>query len=173
MQERTGQLDAAQAATERQRRQWHELFMRAPASICIFYGSEWVYEFVNLGYQAMFPGRALLDKRLVDALPEVADQPFIAILHRVYDTGEPFEASEVLVPLARTEDGPIEDIYFDLTYQARRNESGKIDGFVTYAYDVTAQVLARRARGAAAPGKYRIRAGSCRHLGCAQAGVRV
>jgi PAS domain S-box-containing protein len=144
--ERTSQLEAAQATTERQRRQWHELFMRAPAGICIFDGPEWVYEFVNPGYQAMFPGRALLGKRLVDALPEVVDQPLMAILHRVYDTGEPFDAREVLVPLARTEGGPVEDIYFDLTYQARYNEAGQIDGFVTYAYDVTAQVLAQRER---------------------------
>ena len=70
----------------------------------------------------------------------------MAILHRVYDTGEPFQEREVLVPLARTAGGPIEDIYFDLTYLARYNEAGQIDGFVTYAYDVTAQVLARRER---------------------------
>jgi len=146
VQERTSQVAAAQATTERQRRQWHELFMRAPAGICIFDGPEWVYEFVNPGYQAMFPGRALLGKRLVDALPEVADQPLMAILHHVYDTGEPFEAREVLVPLARTEAGPVEDIYFDLTYQARYNEAGQIDGLITYAYDVTAQVLAQRER---------------------------
>lgn len=94
----------------------------------------------------MFPGRELLGKRLVDALPEVADQPLMTILHRVYDTGEPFEASEVLVPLARTAEGPVEDIYFDLTYQARRTEDGQIDGFITYAQDVTARVLARRER---------------------------
>jgi PAS domain-containing protein len=144
--ERTCQFEAAQQATERQRQQWHELFMRAPAGICIFNGPEWVYEFVNPRYQAMFPGRELLGKRLVDALPEVADQPLMTILHRVYDTGEPFEASEVLVPLARTAVGPVEDIYFDLTYQARRNEAGQIDGFITYAQDVTARVLARRER---------------------------
>jgi PAS domain S-box-containing protein len=146
VQERTSQLVAAQATTERQRRQWHELFMRAPAGICIFDGPNWVYEFVNPGYQAMFPGRELLGKRLVEALPEVADQPLMRILHHVYNTGEPFEATEVLVPLARTATGPVEDIYFDLTYQARRNETGQIDGFVTYAYDVTTQVLARRER---------------------------
>jgi PAS domain S-box-containing protein len=146
VQERTRQLEAARAATERQRRQWYELFRRAPASICIFDGPEWVYEFVNPGYQAMFPGRALLGKRLLDALPELAGQPLLAVLRRVYDTGESFEASELLVPLARTESGPVEDIYFDLTYQARYNEAGHIDGFVTYAYDVTARVLARRER---------------------------
>jgi PAS domain S-box-containing protein len=144
--ERTHQLEAAQQATERQRQQWHDLFLRAPAGICIFDGPEWVYEFVNPRYQAMFPGRELLGKRLVDALPEVADQPLMTILHRVYDTGEPFEASEVLVPLARTASGPVEDIYFDLTYQARRNETGQIDGFITYAQDVTTRVVARRER---------------------------
>ena len=146
MQERTQQLAASQAATERQRQQWEELFWRAPAAICIFDGPGWVYEFVNPRYQAMFPGRELLGKRLVDALPEVADQPLMGILHRVYDTGEPFEEREVLVPLARTEGGPVEDIYFDLTYLARYNEQGQIDGFVTYAYDVTQQVLAQRER---------------------------
>jgi signal transduction histidine kinase len=146
VQVRTREVEAARADAERQRRQWYDLFMRAPASICIFDGPQWVYAFVNPGYQAMFPGRALLGKRLVEALPEVADQPLMAILHRVYDTGEPFQESEVLVPLARTEGGPIEDIYFDLTYLARYNEAGQIDGFVTYAYDVTEQVRARRAR---------------------------
>ncbi|MGI4821130.1 MAG: PAS domain-containing protein, partial [Janthinobacterium lividum] len=75
VQMRTHEAETARAEAERQRRQWYDLFMRAPASICIFDGPEWVYAFVNPGYQAMFPGRALLGKRLVDALPEVADQP--------------------------------------------------------------------------------------------------
>ncbi|RZK62227.1 MAG: PAS domain S-box protein, partial [Hymenobacter sp.] len=143
---RTHEVEAARATTERQRRQWEELFRTAPAGICIFDGPEWVYQFVNPGYQAMFPGRALLGKPLLEALPELVGQPLVDILHRVYDTGEPFEESEVLVPLARTEGGPIEDIYFDLTYQARYNEAGQIDGFITYAYDVTEQVRARQAR---------------------------
>jgi PAS domain S-box-containing protein len=142
--ERTSELEAARAATERQRRQWEELFWRAPAAICIFDGPEWVYEFVNPGYQAMFPGQQLLGKRLTDVFPEVVAQPLLAILRQVYDTGEPFEGREVLVPLARTAGGPIEEIYFDLTYQARYNEAGQIDGFVTYAYDVTPQVRARQ-----------------------------
>jgi PAS domain-containing protein len=164
VQARTQEAEAARAEAERQRQQWYDLFMRAPASICIFDGPQWVYQFVNPCYQAMFPGRALLGKRLVDALPEVADQPLMAILHRVYDTGEPLQRSELLVPLARTEGGPIEDIYFDLTYLARYNEAGQIDGFVTYAYDVTAQVLARRARRPAPASATALPARPGRHL---------
>ncbi|MGI4865012.1 MAG: PAS domain-containing protein [Janthinobacterium lividum] len=143
---RTHEMELARATTERQRRQYEDLFMRAPAAICIFDGPTWVYQFVNPGYQAMFPGRQLLGLPLLEALPEVAGQPLMDILHRVYDTGETFEGKEVLVPIARNEGSPVEDIYFDLTYQARYNEDGHIDGFITYAYDVTQQVLARRQR---------------------------
>ncbi|WP_170934876.1 PAS domain-containing protein [Hymenobacter gelipurpurascens] len=131
---------------ERQRQQWEQLFLRVPAAICIFDGPEWVYEFVNPDYQSMFPGRELLGKPLLEALPELHGQPLVGILRRVYDTGEPFQATEVLVPLSRTAGGPVEDIYFDLTYLARYDEQGRIDGFVTYAHDVSEQVRARRER---------------------------
>jgi len=142
--DRTRDAQTARTETERQRRQLEDLFMRAPAAICIFGGPNWVYELVNPYYQRMFPGRNLLGLPLLEALPEVAGQPLMAILNHVYTTGETFEGKEVLVPVARTDDGPIEDIYFDLTYQARFDDNGQIDGFVTYANDVTAQVLARR-----------------------------
>jgi len=145
---RTQDARAARADTERQRRQLEDLFMRAPAAICILSGPELVYELVNPGYQQLFPGRRLLGLPLLQALPELEDQPIMDILRGVYDTGIPFEGQEVLVPLARDEGGPIEDIYFDLTYQARFDEMGHIDGFVTYANDVTEQVLARRQRAA-------------------------
>jgi len=145
---RTQDARAARADTERQRRQLEDLFMRAPAAICILSGPELVYELANPGYQQLFPGRRLLGLPLLQALPELKDQPIMAILRGVYDTGIPFEGKEVLVPLARDEGGPIEDIYFDLTYQARFDEMGHVDGFVTYANDVTGQVLARQERAA-------------------------
>ncbi|AII52520.1 hypothetical protein N008_11100 [Hymenobacter sp. APR13] len=144
VQARTQQLEQARLAAERQRRQEEQLLWQAPAAICIFDGPEWVYQFVNPGYQAIFPGQPLLGRPLLAVFPELADQPLLDILRRVYDTGEPFQGTEVLVPLARTADGSLEDIYFDLTYLPRRNEQGEIDGFITYAYDVTERVRARQ-----------------------------
>lgn len=58
-------------------------------AICVFAGPKWVYEFVNPRYPALFPGRQLLGRRLVEALPEVATQPLPQLLRRVYDAGEP------------------------------------------------------------------------------------
>ncbi|AMR27852.1 hypothetical protein A0257_12635 [Hymenobacter psoromatis] len=145
---RTQDARAARADTERQRHQFEDLFMSAPAAICIFGGPELLYELVNPGYQQLFPGRRLLGLPLLQVLPELEAQPIIDILRGVYGTGTPFEGKEVLVPLARREGGPVEDSYFDLTYQARFDEKGQIDGLVTYANDVTEQVLARQARAA-------------------------
>jgi len=137
------------AATEvlRQRAQarLERFFQQAPSPICILDGPNFVYELVNPAYQRLFPGRHLLGKPLLAALPELADQAIPGILRQVYETGETFEGRELLVPLARADNGQVEDIYFNFTYQARYNEHDHIDGILVFANDVTDQVLARQA----------------------------
>jgi two-component system, OmpR family, sensor histidine kinase VicK len=118
-------------------------FMQAPAGICILDGPDMVFELVNPQYQQFFPNRALLGKPILNALPELRDHRVWEILQDVYTTGKPFEGKELLVPLARTTDGPIEDRYFDFTYQARLDEKGKIDGILVFVIEVTDSVLAK------------------------------
>jgi signal transduction histidine kinase len=52
-------------------------------------------------------------------------------------------AQELPLQLARTEGGPLEEIYWTFTYQARRNSQGLVDGVLVFAYEVTDQVTAR------------------------------
>ncbi len=129
---------------QRQRDQLRRLLMQAPAVICIHSGPELVYELVNPGYQALFPGRELLGKPLHEALPELVDQPLWQIIQRVYTTGETYQGHELLAPIAPYSGGPLEDRYWNFTYQARRNEKGEVDGMLVFCYDVTAQVLSRK-----------------------------
>jgi hypothetical protein len=63
---------------------------------------------------------------------------------RVYDTGEPFHASEHPAAIDQTGDGELEMAYFDLVYQASRDADGAVDGILMLGVDVTAEVLARR-----------------------------
>jgi PAS domain-containing protein len=137
------------AATEVMRRRaqarLEHFFQQAPSPICILDGPDFVYELVNPAYQRLFPGRHLLGKPLLAALPELASSPIPGILQGVYTTGESYEGRELLVPLARADNGKLEDIYFNFTYQARYNEDNRIDGIMVYANEVTDQVLARRA----------------------------
>jgi PAS domain-containing protein len=141
---RTRELQLAQAEAENQRRLLHDFFMAAPAPIVILEGPELVYQLVNPDYQQPFPGHALLGNPLLKALPELAGTPIPAILDKVYHTGETFLASELPIMLARREGGPVEEIYWTFTYQARRDASGMADGVLVFANDVTDQVKARK-----------------------------
>ncbi|WP_114791123.1 PAS domain-containing protein [Niabella yanshanensis] len=131
----------AKLAVQRERDRLQEFLMQAPAGICILQGESFIYELVNPLYQQLFPGRELLGKPLLEALPEIKDTPIIGILQEVFTTGKPFEASELLVPLARTPDGPIEDRYFNFIYRARQDENGYPDGILVFVIEVTSMML--------------------------------
>jgi PAS domain S-box-containing protein len=136
---------AAKAAVQGERDRLREFFMQAPAGICILAGTELVFELANPLYQQLFTGRDVLGKPLLEALPEVSGSAIWDILQEVYQTGKTFEGNELLIPLARTSDGPIEDRYFNFIYQARKDEGGNIDGIVVFVIDVTETVATRRA----------------------------
>ncbi|MCC3160644.1 PAS domain-containing protein [Hymenobacter sp. 15J16-1T3B] len=142
--QRTHETEAARAEAEQQRARLERFFMQAPAAICVLDGPALVYELVNPGYQRLFPDRQLLGRPLAEAMPEFVQQPIWQILQRVYQTGTPHEGREMLVQAARQPDGPVEDRYFTFIYQPRHDADGRIDGVLVFAYEVTAQVQARR-----------------------------
>jgi PAS domain S-box-containing protein len=120
------------------------LFAQAPALIAIVRGPAYVYELVNPLYQELFPNRQLVGRPLLEAVPEIAGQPIMDILDGVYRQGEPFTGNEMPIPLDRAGNGRPETFYFNFTYQPLRNAQGEVDGIISYAYDVTTQVLSRR-----------------------------
>ena len=134
----------ARAAIERQRQALYTLFMEAPTPVVVLDGPALVFELVNPAYQQIFPGRALLGKALVAALPELASTPIPTLLGHCYQTGEPYTAQEMPLLMARHEGGALEEIYWTFTYQARRTPTGTVDGVMVFAQDVTAQVQARQ-----------------------------
>ncbi|GAB2943456.1 hypothetical protein GCM10027048_05130 [Hymenobacter coalescens] len=148
--ERTDALQQARAETERQRQRLESLFMQAPAAICILEGPELVYRLVNPGYQQLFPGRVLLGRPLLAALPEIAGHEVYRTFRRVYETGLTHRERAMLIPLTRPDGGALEDRYFDYIQQARYDEQGRIDGVLVFAFEVSEQVRARQASEAAA-----------------------
>lgn len=130
---------------DRQQQRLEALLMEAPAPIVILDGPELIFQLVNPAYQRIFPGRQLVGKPLLEALPEVATTPIPTILGQVYQSGETYVAREVPLMLARKEGEPVEEIYWTFTYQARRNTGGQVDGVLVFAYEVTDQVRARQA----------------------------
>jgi PAS domain S-box-containing protein len=130
-------VETARTLIQKERDGLSRFFMQAPAGICILDGPELIFELVNSGYQELFPGRELLGKPILEALPELRNQPIWEVLQQVYRSGESYKADELLVPLARTDGGPIEDRYFNFTYQARLNENDLPDGIMVFVIEVT------------------------------------
>ncbi|MGI4761951.1 MAG: PAS domain-containing protein [Janthinobacterium lividum] len=136
----------ARAEAERQQATLHHVLMQAPAMICIFEGPSHRFQLVNGPYQALVGERPLLGLPIAEAMPELAGQPIFELLDTVYRTGEPFLATEMLVQLDHDNSHPaaLAERYYNFTYQARRNLQGHVDGILVFAYEVTAQVQARR-----------------------------
>ncbi|MCC3157796.1 PAS domain-containing protein [Hymenobacter sp. 15J16-1T3B] len=137
-------LAAAQRQAQ-QRETFYHIFEQTPACIALLTGPEHRFEYVNAAYQQLFPGRQLVGLPLREALPETETQGFVAWMDKVYQTGETFFGTEVLLTVEQLDGQPAKDVYFTFTYQAYR-ENGAVAGISIFAYDVTEQVLARRQR---------------------------
>jgi len=126
-------------------RQMETLFHAVPAQIAIVSGPDLVFTYINPQYKnELFPGRDVLGLPLLKALPEIADQPIWHILHKVYTSGEPFVDTEIHVPLATENGGTLKDHYFNVVYQPLRDESGHVTAILSFKYEVTEHVAARK-----------------------------
>ncbi|GAA4390126.1 hypothetical protein GCM10023186_38020 [Hymenobacter koreensis] len=146
------QADALQAevlaVAQRQvqeRETFYQIFEQTPACIALLRGPEHRFEYVNAAYQQLFPGRQLLGLPLRKALPETEAQGFVAWMNNVYQTGETFFGTEILLTIDQADGQPALDKYFTFTYQAYK-ENGTVAGISIFAYDVSEQVRARQER---------------------------
>jgi signal transduction histidine kinase/CheY-like chemotaxis protein len=144
-------IDAVRARIEAERARTN-LLLQAPVAAALLVGDDWRYEIANAPYEDLV-GKAVVGHRWRDLFPQLAGGPVDEILRRVYTTGEPFFASEQLVPLARRSDGVIEDRYFDFNMIPIREPSGAVDAMMVIAVELTAQVRARRELEAASRAK--------------------
>ena len=63
---------------------------------------------------------------MAEALPEVVDQGFSALLDHVYRTGRAHVGRGVSFEFRRTPEGPLEQRIIDFTYQPLANRAGRV-----------------------------------------------
>jgi signal transduction histidine kinase/CheY-like chemotaxis protein len=119
------------------------LLLQAPVATAFMTGPDHVFEIANPLYRAMV-GRDVRGLAYLDAFPELRDTPLPAILHKVYSLGEPFVTEEMLVPLAMTPGGPLEERYFKFNLEPTRDDNGIVFGMMAVAIDITEQVRAKQ-----------------------------
>jgi PAS domain-containing protein len=86
--------------------------------------------------------RQLIGRTMREAFPEFEHTGHFQIAERVYATGEPFVAHQVVAEWDRGR-GP-ERTYTDALLQPLRRDDGEINGLAFFALDVTEVVRGRR-----------------------------
>ena len=129
---------------ERQRENLLSLFMKAPNPIVILRGSDHVIELANPAACAIWGRRhdEVINRPLLDALPELRGQPFGDLLDGVVRTGVAYEGKETPARLRRG-DGSEETVYFNFVYTPLRALSGEVEGILVTSFNVTDEVAAR------------------------------
>ena len=138
--ERAGLLHAL----ELERSRLATVFQQAPAFLAVLRGEQHIFELANDSYYQLVGHRELIGRPITEALPEVRDQGFFALLDQVLTTGEAVVGREVSVLLARTTGDAPEERFVDFVYQALVEADGTRSGIAAHGYDVTEQVSARR-----------------------------
>ena len=125
---------AVRAAIENERANFRNLFKQTPEMVCILTGPEHRFEFVNDAHVKALTFDAS-GQTVREAQPESVEVH--GILDRVYETGVTAELHEIPVTLGDRLR------YFNLTYAARKNDHGDINGVMILGTEVTEQVLNR------------------------------
>jgi signal transduction histidine kinase len=119
-------------------------FEDAPAVIALHQGPEHRYVFVNRAYREQTDGRPIAGRTYADAFPEFVAQGYLDIFDTVYRSGEAFVANGARADTPRKAGGPREERYWNLVFQPIQGNDGAVDGLMSFAFEVTDQVLATR-----------------------------
>ncbi len=121
-----------------------DLFLQAPVAISIFKGKNHVIEYANeLSLKISGKTREIIGKPVLEIIPEVESQGYIALLDMVLVSGKPYETFEA--PVILNVKGKEKLYYLNFTYQPLFDETHeKVIGIISIANDVTEQVTARK-----------------------------
>lgn len=111
----------------------------APVAIALLTGRGMIIDTANAKILEIWGKNAdVVGKPLIEALPELAGQPFPAILDEAYTSGKAYFGNEARVVLEDRE------FFINFVYQPLPGEDGKTDSILVTATDVTELVASRR-----------------------------
>lgn len=121
-----------------------KIYDNAPGFIAATEGPDHRFVYVNRSYRELVGRHDLVGKRVAEALPEVAEQGFIELLDKVYQTGEPFVGENLPIELRGDADGVCALRYINFVYQPIRRPNGDVIGLFAQGNDSTGEILAKQ-----------------------------
>ncbi len=133
---------AAAEQLAQQRETYHRIFEQTPAAIAILRGPEHRLDYFNPAYGQLFPQGLAAGRTIAELQPEAVAHGFVALLDRVFETGETHFGYEHRLPIRQPGGRPAREAYFDFSYQVFA-ENGRPAGISVFANEVTERVHAR------------------------------
>ena len=133
-------VKAARVASA-QRANLYRAFMQAPFPVGIFRRPEHVIELANDATLAAWgKGPEIIGRPLLEARPEIRNQPFPELLDKVYRTGTTHQGREQLARLPTGPAGEFQNRYFNFVYAPLFDARGDVEGVMVCSFEVTEQV---------------------------------
>ena len=127
---------------EAERSRLAELFQRSPSFMAVLRGQEHVFELANDQYYNLIGRRDIIGKPVREALPEIAEQGFLELLDRVYQTGEAFVGNGTRIMLQIEQDRAPVARYVDFVFQPMRDMGSEVMGIFVHGVETTERELA-------------------------------
>lgn len=141
---RAAAVELRNRGLEEESKQLKNLLEQAPGFVCVLQGPEHRFIMANAAYRRLIGDRPLLGLRVVNALPEVADQGFVRRLDQVRESGQPYFGRREKVELQNRAGLEPEQLYLEFIYQPIFDRDGAVSGVFVQGHDVTEEVEAEQ-----------------------------
>ncbi|WP_296356515.1 PAS domain-containing protein [Ramlibacter sp.] len=128
-----------------EREHFSQMFAQAPSFMAMLRGPEHRFEMANAAYIRFLNGREVVGQTVAEALPEAAEQGYVALLDEVYATGQPYNATGCKFVFRTAPGGPLAERYVDFVYQPIKEPDGRVRGIFVQGVNMTQRTLAERA----------------------------
>ncbi len=136
-------LAARHLAAERDR--LAQLFDQAPTFIAFLQGPEHTIQIANPSFLKLVGDPSAVGRTVAEALPEAVEQGYVALLDRVFSSGEAHAESGARYATKVAPGGPVVERFVDFVYQPIKDNDGRVTGVFVQGADVTERALADEA----------------------------
>ncbi|MCE7030135.1 PAS domain-containing protein [Jiella sp. CBK1P-4] len=130
-------VEEAYQQTLAENEEFHRLFSQAPGMIAVFEGREMLATFVSDTFSRFVGRRPIVARPLLEAVPELVGQDFVAMLTEATETGASVTREGLPIHMRRSPDHLDETSYVDFFCNPVRDANGTIYGVFVQGVDRT------------------------------------
>jgi PAS domain S-box-containing protein len=128
-----------------ERRRLAQMFEQGPSFMALLEGAEHRIEFANASYLKLIGRRNVIGKTIAEALPDAVTQGYVALLDKVFASGEAFSVAGSKYAAEPVPGGSVDIRHVDFIYQPLKDATGRTTGIFVEGVDVTERKLAEAA----------------------------